>query len=261
MSGEAPDRRVPDLFVERTFSGEASDAERARVQADPDARNRLDDLMRQNVVFHVKHDPEATLRAIDARAKEVTAREALAPRRANWWPVLVVGAPLAALALLLARMPEPTTSPTGPGKEQTTAKGLKARLRISQNTPRGIERVSTDEVLFEGDEIQVLTVSGDATHGVVVSIDGRGSVTRHYPREGADTALPPGQQPLGEAFQLDDAPEFERFVLVTDDAPIDVDAVVAAAREAAGGADPRKGRLPLPAGLEQSSFVVRKGQK
>lgn len=253
-------RRVPDLHVERTASGEASEAERAAVLADPDAKARLDDLLRQNATFHVRTDADAFLRTVEARAKEQAVAEVLARPRSNWWPVLVVGVPLAALALLLARVPDLATPP-GPDREQTTTKGLSARLRVAQYTPRGVERVSTDEVLFEGDEIQVLTVSGDATHGVVVSIDGRGHVTRHFPREGGDTALPQGQHPLGEAFQLDDAPLFERFVLVSDDGPVDVDAVVAAAEAVARGPDPRKAPLRLPAGLSQTSFVVRKGQK
>ena len=59
MSAPGPGGRVPDLFVERTFSGEASPAERARVLADPDAKERLDDLMHQNVGFHVRVDEAA----------------------------------------------------------------------------------------------------------------------------------------------------------------------------------------------------------
>jgi hypothetical protein len=257
----APGGRVPDLFVERTASGDASEAERARVLADPDAKGRLDDLVRQNTVFHVRNDGDAFLRAVDARTKELRVAEATRPTRANWWPVLVVGAPLAAVALLLARAP--ITGPVGgpPDREQTTTKGLQARLRLTQDTPRGVERVSTDEVLFPGDEIRILTVSGAATHGVVVSIDGRGVVTRHFPRVGADTTLPQGQHPLGDAFQLDDAPDFERFVLVSDDAPIDVERVEAAARKVAAGPEPRKAPLALGPGLDQSSFVIRKGQK
>ncbi len=263
MSAPGPGGRVPDLFVERTFSGEASPAERARVLADPDAKERLDDLMHQNVGFHVRVDEAAQLRAIDARAREAAAAEALAGKRATtgWWPVLLVGAPLALLALVLVRTPPETLSPSGrPPTEQTTAKGLKAKLQLTQHTPRGVERVSTDEVLFAGDEIQVFTVSGDATHGVVLSIDGNGAVTRHFP-EGDDTALPKGKHPLGRAFQLDDAPRFERFVFVTDDAPLDVQGVLEAARATGRSKDPRKALLELPAGVEQTSFVVRKGAK
>lgn len=266
MTPPGSTRRVPDLFVERVMSGEASPEERARVLADPDAKARLDDLVRQNAIFHVKNEPEAMLRAIDARARERSVAEATAPaRRASWWPVLAVGAPLAVLALLLTRMPLELVDPSAalPGaKEQTTTKGLKARLRVSQNTPRGLERVSNEEVLFAGDEIQVFTVSGDATHGVVVSWDGRGGVTRHFPAEGSDdTTLRPGQHPLGRAFQLDDAPEFERFVFVTDDAPVDVSSVVEAARRAAKAAEPRKATLRLPEGLDQTTFTIRKGRK
>jgi len=93
---------------------------------------------------------------------------------------------------------------------------------------------------------------------VIVSIDGRGAVTLHFPADaGASTALEPGAHNVPDGFQLDDAPSFERFFLVTSDAPIDVKTVVAAAEALAlrGGST---GPLALPAGLKQTSSIVHK---
>ncbi len=260
-AGGAAPRPIPDLFVERTFAGEASDAERARLQADPDARTRLADLLRQNASFHMRHDGDALLAGIEARAGAPADGLTAATPPANWWPVVLVGAPVALAAALLLWMPQPVTPADPPPTEQAAKKRVSSRLRVSQETPRGVERVSTDEVLFAGDEIRVFTVAGSARHGVVVSIDGRGAVATLSPAGGRDTALPTGQQPVGEPFALGDAPDFERFVLVTGEAAIDVDAVVAAARTVAAGPDARRAPLPLPRGLEQTSFVIRKGER
>jgi hypothetical protein len=59
--------------------------------------------------------------------------------------------------------------------------------------------------------------------------------------------------PLPQAYELDDAPAFERFYMVTADEPFAVETVVDAIRRA--GAD---GRLDLPAAMDQSSVVLEK---
>jgi hypothetical protein len=64
---------------------------------------------------------------------------------------------------------------------------------------------------------------------------------------------------LDYAYQLDDAPGFERFFLVTADRAPAVDEVLAAGRRLAS--DPRQARqanLALPAGLEQWSVLLAK---
>ena len=82
----------------------------------------------------------------------------------------------------------------------------------------------------------------------------------HHPRESRQAArLEPGEAArLSSAYRLDDAPGWERFVLVTAERPFEVESVVEAAarlaRTGAAGGEP----LPLPSPLEQSSFTLRK---
>ncbi|HEY0840889.1 MAG TPA: ActD-like protein, partial [Vulgatibacter sp.] len=96
--------------------------------------------------------------------------------------------------------------------------------------------------------------------GVIVSLDGAGAVTLHLPASGnASAALDAqGATPLPQAYELDDAPSFERFVLVASDSPFEVDTVLQAARTLVSGADAATSPLALPEGLEQTSVVVRK---
>jgi hypothetical protein len=64
---------------------------------------------------------------------------------------------------------------------------------------------------------------------------------------------------LEYAYQLDDAPGFERFFLVTSDRALSVAEVLEAGRRLAS--DPRQARranLGLPAGLEQWSVLLAK---
>ena len=61
--------------------------------------------------------------------------------------------------------------------------------------------------------------------------------------------------PLAASYELDDAPGFERFVLVTADAPFAVATVLRGRAPAAAQPD---GRLDLPESMDQFSFVLRK---
>ncbi|HVV49481.1 MAG TPA: ActD-like protein, partial [Polyangia bacterium] len=68
-----------------------------------------------------------------------------------------------------------------------------------------------------------------------------------------------GEVRLPSAYQLDDAPAFERFFLVRAEAPFEVAPVVAAARALAARTDEaRRAPLPLPAGFDQVSLTLEK---
>ena len=87
----------------------------------------------------------------------------------------------------------------------------------------------------------------------------RKKVTLHYPESpNGSTALEP-KGVLPSAYELDDAPEFERFVLVTSKEPVQVERVLEAARILAGDrARARDAKLPLPGELAQTSLILRK---
>jgi hypothetical protein len=97
-------------------------------------------------------------------------------------------------------------------------------------------------------------------------MDGRGTFTWHIPAgyAGGIRTAPPldpkGPVVLPSAYELDDAPGFERFFLVFAAAPFDVSDVESAARSAGSGlgtaAD--RGVLLLPRGLGQLSLRVKK---
>jgi hypothetical protein len=82
-------------------------------------------------------------------------------------------------------------------------------------------------VLHEGNTIQLAyTVNGrsGSRYGVIFSIDGRSTLTVHYPYAAeADTRLVTGKRTLlEEAYTLDDAPDYELFFFVIGDEPLNV---------------------------------------
>jgi len=72
-------------------------------------------------------------------------------------------------------------------------------------------------------------------YGVIFSIDGRSSVTMHYPYSmGQSTQLVAGKAvPLDEAYTLDDAPDYEIFFFVVADKPLEVSRVFDTAQQLA----------------------------
>jgi len=92
--------------------------------------------------------------------------------------------------------------------------------------------------LQEGNTVQLAYIApaGTEHYGVIFSIDGRSAVTMHYPyRKGQSSLLVSGKRTfLNEAYTLDDAPDYEVFVMVISERPLDVDMVLRKAREMAG---------------------------
>ena len=96
---------------------------------------------------------------------------------------------------------------------------------------------------------------------MILSIDGRGAVTRHLPANGARAALLGHDRLnlLDAAYELDDAPGWERFYFVTADREFDVEPIVTAVRQlAARDLHHPPGLLALGREFSQAMFLVQK---
>jgi hypothetical protein len=169
---------------------------------------------------------------------------------------------VAALALTVLHAPQgPATANRG-SREPTRIKGLRPEVLLFRKTAGGAEPLTAKSVAHPGDVIQLAYQAAGRRYGTIVSLDSRGVVTRHLPRRGAHAVelTAGGNVPLPAAYQLDDAPRFEVFYLITAPQPFDLQPVLDAVRTAAGRPCPvaRPMPLPLPSGLEQSSFLLKK---
>jgi hypothetical protein len=206
-------------------------------------------------------------------AKEIERRVAKerAPRRLWLWSPAVL-APALVLAVLWAGK-----RPVQPGPERlgddapivgidtdVQLKGQRAELRVyrkpsGQAAQTPPERLREGSVVHPGDVLQLSYLAAGQGQGVIVSYDGRGSVELHHPISGTPTLLRGGEHALPRAYKLDDAPRFERFLLVTTQPPasLDVAQVVTAVKALASGADPEHATLTLP-GAQVFSLTLRK---
>jgi hypothetical protein len=169
-----------------------------------------------------------------------------------------------------AARPSPGSAPAPAKRPGDTSgdriKGLRPSLTLFRKTPSGSEVLADGDGARPGDVVRVGYNASGRRYGVIVSLDGRGSVTRHLPAQGrSSAALEPGDVVLlAQAYELDDAPAWERFFFVTADEPFDVAAVEDAARRAAASRAESASAplsLGLPKPLEEWSFLLTKERR
>lgn len=158
-----------------------------------------------------------------------------------------------------------------PDAEQdiTLVKGIpavdlsKTQLLVYRKIQDQVEILSDGNRASPGDLLQLAYVAAGEPYGMILSIDGRGAVTLHFPgSQGESTKLEMNKQSLlPNAIELDDAPKFERFFFLTSESPIDVGGVLSEAQILAQ--DPERTqqkKLDLPASFKQYSILILKGE-
>jgi hypothetical protein len=120
-----------------------------------------------------------------------------------------------------------------------------------------VEPLDEDAVVRFGDVIRLRYHAGGKPHGVIISLDGAGAVTLHFPpAEDAPTSL--AETASLPPYVIDGAPRFERFFFLTAEAPIDVKRVMAVLGAFARRAESAGARPALPDGVLQWSLRFRK---
>jgi hypothetical protein len=265
-------RRVPDLVLEQYRLGELPPEAAARVErllgAEPEIRQRLDALARSDVEIRARYPAEALAASVRARVAERGVPFAQgAPSHVRW--MMPTALAIAATMLILAippavkRLQLSTSGGLQPGVEERI-KGSGASLAVYRRTAEGSETLADGDVAHPGDLIRLGYRAAGRGYGVILSIDGRGGVTLHFPLDGGMAAPldKNGTVLLDRAYELDDAPGWERFYLVTSDASFSTLGVIDTAKRAAAAGRPSPPAvLAVPRGLEQTAFTLQKERR
>ncbi len=245
---------VGDLLLERFALGELPPERLAAIQAlvdaDPTLQARLRDLRNDNRAILMQHPPRQVVARIRDRAGVA------APRKRSPWFVAAPVLAMAALALLFVTSGDPIAP-------NDRAKGSAGTVEVDAAPELHVFREDDGE-LSSGDLARAGEVLGfryDAAgydFGALFSIDGAGVVTLHMPDSpGSGLAVDDGLVTLSLGYELDDAPDFERFFLVLSDTPFNLSAVLDAAAELARG-DARTSPLQIDEELQVVDFTVDK---
>jgi len=245
------DQRIPDILLERYRLNELpiGDATRVAEQLarDSELRARLAALERSDQALH---EP------IDRLGRRLAEKSRRPLRRLVLWalPAAAILAGVVVTAVVRMRGADVV-------REEERIKGSGSSLALYRRTPAGSERLADGTVARTGDVIRIGYRAAGHAYGAIVSVDGAGSVTMHLPLDGGRAAaLKPGTTVLlDQAYELDDAPRWERFYFVVADSAFDVGPVEQAAREAARKpAELPPARLALPRAFEQANFTLQK---
>ncbi len=229
-------------------------------------RERLEALKRSNQDILDAHKPGEQAAAIARRLHVQRTKDAHQRRRKTiWW----VGAPaLAAVAaILLVFMLPDTAVQVTPETGHVIGDGVRTKgspeLHIFKATGEGQLRIKEGQAVSAGDSLQLRYMAAGAVYGTVFSIDGSGALTLHFPNSrDDDNRLESGLVPLGFAYELDDAPRFERFYFVTSDAPFRPGVVLDRARALAkSGESYQTSELELEGDFGQTSVLLLKGER
>ncbi len=148
----------------------------------------------------------------------------------------------------------------------TRPKGGAPGLSIYKKVASGSLELRDGSPAFAGDVLQIKYGAGAARYGAIFSLDGRGTITRHLPPAAGPATtgskaprLAPEGAALGSAYELDDAPGFERFFLISSASDFDLSQASEALRAlAATGPQAATGAPRLPAGIEWKSLLLVK---
>lgn len=130
----------------------------------------------------------------------------------------VIAVSFLSINTLVARHPA-QSSPSGETGTLVASrlKGAGSRIFVYLKDTDGARLLPPETRVATDDTIQISYIAGDDSFGAIISIDGSGVVTQHYPEAG-DMSAPlsqTGEIPLDFSYKLDSAPRFERFFLVS----------------------------------------------
>lgn len=261
------ERMYSTITLERYLLGELPERDlralREAESSDPDLRAKLDALRISNAEILTAYPPEFMKGRIDAALPK---QKKTSRRWARFTFVPVGAAAAAALAIFvfspstLHNVDTVVVTPTQRTDlpEQTRFKGDDAKLFVYRKTNDEPEMLASGAKAHEGQILQIAYASSKK-YGVIFSIDGRGTVTLHFPAdETGSTRLGGGTVYLPSSYQLDDAPSFERFFFIASDSPFVAEKVLPRARKAALDRASVRTVSVAPDGFSEASVLVEK---
>jgi len=262
---------IPDVMVELLLLDELAPDEAAEIRACLEATGdpRITALERSNETLLARFPVDtvvAELRAMLGEQQALAASVVVLSGARVWGGALVAAAAGVLLAWGLrdaasGPIEEPASrismaQHSGSASEGVRHKGVQRLIVYREGSERALD---PGDRVSEGDVLQLAYATAGERYGVIVSLDGAGVITLHWPATAEDsTRLGSGVVRLDHAYELDDAPDFERFVFVASHDPLVVDDVMTAAQNLASTADPEHAPMPGPDAWHRVSVGLRK---
>ena len=275
--------KIPGWILEKYLLGELPDPELKkityRLQNDPNLQTEIERLKTSTRDILNKYPADSLVSGILNRCNKkknyreneagvITARPILFKRMLQFSPAFASLLVIIFIGLQIFKSGDNSSKAIEPGIQEGTHR-VKGSPEIKPFPHLIIHRKGNNIEVLEkgsraqtGDLLQLAYAAAGEAHGVICSIDGNSKVTLHFPDKKNDsTALLQRKKVLlANAYELDDAPGFERFFFITSDAEIDVQDILKRAKALANDSYRAKtDNIQLPHSFKQFSILIIKG--
>lgn len=262
---------ISGYYLERYILGELPEEERDEISRlvsnDPELQAALNEMKASNRKILESYPPHSIKASLLAQISRTS------KKRHSLKLIFSVTSAAAAFLLLILFLPllrQKVTIPySGSEEEITLVKGIprvdlsQTQLLVYRKIQDQVELLKDGERAQAGDLLQLAYVSTEGSYGMILSIDGRGLITLHFPEDEGDSIKLESRKQylLPNAIELDDAPGFERFFFLTSEYPFNVNSVLKEAQNLAKDYEKiQKQNLTLPRNFDQYSVLILKGE-
>jgi len=250
---------IPEWKVERFLLGELPKEELREIEemrrTDPELEAAIREIERSNAEILTAYPVDETVRRIEERAhsshsdsrahEDGGEREARGEKRKNIIPFAgtiprfalpVAAAAAVALFFIFSQQLQlfgpGTRAPVAHDQPGVRLKGADPGIYIFRKSGESVRPLKSGARAKGGDLLQLGFLAPKAEHGILFSVDGRGTLTLHYPAspESSTEIEGGGVVMLDSSYRLDDAPDYERFYLVTSNIDLEVETVLQSVR-------------------------------
>ncbi len=269
------EERVPDILIEQYVLGELPAEEAHRIEKTEGFVQRVAAIERDNAAFAERFPADVFAVRIENQYRAETESNAT-PERSSYqarrtafrfMTFAVPGAALLVIGLLVFGGLGVGVDPVfDPDNEITRLKGTEPELTVYRSVggrTGSAEELSDGDRAVEGDRLQVAYNAGGRPFGTIISVDGRGALTLHYPvtASAAPELVAAGEQSLPYGYQLDDAPKFEKFYFITSQDAFNVPEILGYVQDQVDDiVEEPDTALRLPVGFAIDSVTIRKGE-
>lgn len=224
---------IPSRIIEGIYNTELKAQDYYSLYGKDNIDKALFEIQKSNVEILNKYSPlqmkEAVLSKMGKSCESKTSRKTLLSKSKttksfSQFRIISYAAAavfIAAIAIpvslntIKSKNPVPTERTKGPANAQTVQE---SNLTLYRQNGREIRTLKNGEFAHKGDVLQLTYQAGNADYGIIFSVDGNGNITRHFPENSWTSGkLKHSNEeiPLDFSYELDDAPDYEYFIMVT----------------------------------------------
>jgi hypothetical protein len=266
-------KTINNLLLERYVLGELPEEDAREIEdrlaSEPELAQRVREIKQSDQRILVEYPPSIFASRIEAKSKVPEEKTSLIAvwrgNRRMRTAVYSFGCAAALACFFIALFPAFFPNSVDYSIEESILVKGDTGLELFRQTDNGYEQLADNASVGKGDRFQLKYKAGNAAFGAIFSIDGSGSVTLHFPDKigSSPRLVAGGDVALFDAFELDDAPGFEKFFFVVSKSSFEVQPVLDKARELSlSGMKARTVKLVLDPALSQVSLtLVKEGLK